>query len=440
MRQRQAKKQKQSWEEGAVWYRLRYRQAEEMTAFLKKMSDARLGGCIALRQRIENGLTWLYVGVPQQQAVLMETHQQENGYLLTAQERVGEIQAGQKYSHAQTWPDQAYDAFILSGHLFINSDDRKGKIFPYPNGHEAYGWQMPQAKLGTTTEPNWEYDVPFLSQTAGKICVGMTQTMEPLHITNGTIIGDSGQLHGWLKKLLQANPQLAVVDNNQFAPSLTNNYTDFALYTHNKETSFNPLGLSAETVAWWFKEIHLPQPCWELLEKLLPTVSNCHELLEVLSTHPERGVSGVILTIWNELFNLNESHLLQGTSRPRVGEKRFVAYLPGYKEGIRQITRAVTAALFEQDQSLLLNQVQWLYQDSQRWREQSYLMVTGMAPFAEWLIVLKCRAGQADSFSRLMGKVQGGGEHALNLDSNEAIAIHRETGQGWRVWWPEVAE
>ena len=64
-------------------------------------------------------------------------------------------------------------------------------------------------------------------------------------------------------------------------------------------------------------------------------------------------------------------------------------------------------------------------------------MVTGMMPFAEWLIVLKCRPEQADVFGHFMGSVQGGGEQALTLASNEAIAIHRETEQVWRVWWPE---
>lgn len=216
---------REKWDAGLVWFRLRYLEPERPTRCINLLSRSQACGRVALYYRPGEGVSQLYLGVPETHVRLLGRMVADFGFSLKPKPPEVAIPAAGRMTAAGDLPwDSAFMAHIVNEFAFVSlveSENKGGSYLPEPvsskPGRDPATWRLLDNPLpGLTLMPSWNGQQPPAHLVATepdprRWLLGRSQSGTPLHVSGRiNIYGRQEAVADWL---VQQVTQMVTMDH-----------------------------------------------------------------------------------------------------------------------------------------------------------------------------------------------------------------------------------
>ncbi|MCP4424869.1 MAG: hypothetical protein GY803_10280 [Chloroflexi bacterium] len=274
---------RQQWDQAAIWYRLRYEDRVQAQTMLDRLSHA--SGRVALRLRVD-GSVQCWIGVhPQYAPILLKM---APSFDCIAEEKEPPSSWGQTFNSANAVSEtHSSDAYIVDGHLFATiTNDNNGSLFPQSipgNESPSTVWRMPEPVLGLSTRSSLDIPAPPpVRRNNGQWLFGWDSLGYPVGDHQAGLVGEPEAVTRWLSAFMlsvwkEKREPIALIDGtgewiDDFVKlpqvhSLVTSRLMRVMDIQTGEYAFNPLDYSqsndlkivAKRWLWWLRGFGLPE-------------------------------------------------------------------------------------------------------------------------------------------------------------------------------------
>lgn len=207
------RRERQQWDAGLAWFRLRYLEPERPTRCINLLSRPEACGRVALYYRPGEAVSQLYLGVPEVHARLLQRMAADFGFSLKPKSPEIEIPVAQRLTAVTELPwDRPFVAHIANEFAFaslVEGENRRGAYLPQPRslepGRGPASWGLPgQPPPGLTAQPSWNGQQPPARLVAAepdprRWLLGRSPAGVPLHVSGRVnIYGRQEAVADWL--------------------------------------------------------------------------------------------------------------------------------------------------------------------------------------------------------------------------------------------------
>lgn len=278
-----AEKKRRLWEETAVWFRLRYDNAQQAQEMLDRLSTA--SGRVALRWRSELGLACYIGALPTYQQAIRQMGRDFACHLTT--EPMPPPPRNGRFAPATTLPDSftALDGYLIRGTLYLLTDE--GEIFPQAST-TPNEWQLPPPVLGTATRLSLTLPAPrpLYRHDRQDWLLGWDAEGKSVGLKQVGVVGDETAVHHWtqahlLAHLREGRTGIALLDGSgqlvdtllerpDVRRQLTTGTVSLLDIWQAARVAFNPLARAGQSHwLWWFQGMGVPKPVLDTLPKAI---------------------------------------------------------------------------------------------------------------------------------------------------------------------------